>query len=57
MAQINNQDRDVFSNAYKSILDNFTPEEQERIGELAGELKSILEAAIRREQEKLKRPS
>ncbi len=52
MGQINDVDRSVFSNAYKTVQENFTIEELKRIGELASELKAILETANRRQQEK-----
>jgi len=35
------------------VLDNFTPDEQVHIGKLARELSFILEAARKREKEKL----
>ncbi len=53
MAHISDRDRRVFEEAYKTVLDNFAEHEQARIGKLAGELNSILEAAKRRQQEKL----
>jgi CRISPR/Cas system-associated protein Csm6 len=53
MAHISDKDRNAFSEAYKTVLDNFTEEEQVRIGRLSAELNSILEAAKKREQEKL----
>jgi len=53
MAQISDRDRRAFEEAYKTVQDNFTPDEQAHIGKLAGELNSILEAAKKREKEKL----
>ena len=53
MAYISDRDRRAFEEAYKTVVDNFTEDEQVRIGKLAGELNSILEAARKRQQEKL----
>jgi hypothetical protein len=53
MAQISDRDRRVFEEAYKTVLDTFTDDEQARIGHLAGELNSILDAAKKRQQERL----
>ena len=39
--------------AGNTVLDNFTAEEQVRIGELSTQLNSILDAAKKRQQEKL----
>jgi len=55
MAGIRDKDRSVFSEAYKTVLDNFTEEELERIGKLSAELNSILEAAKKREQQRVKK--
>jgi hypothetical protein len=53
MAHISDRDRSAFEEAYKTVLDNFTEGEQERLRKLAGELNSILEDAKKRQQEKL----
>jgi len=53
MAQISERDRRTFEEAYKTVLDNFTPDEQVHIGKFARELNFILEAARKREKEKL----
>jgi hypothetical protein len=41
-------DRDVFSEAHKTVIDNFTDEEQRKIHKLAEELRAILTAAKKR---------
>jgi hypothetical protein len=53
MGYITDKDRTVFSEAHNTVLDNFTEGEQVRIGKPAGELKTILEAAKKRQREKL----
>ncbi len=53
MAQISDRDRRTFEEAYKTVLDNFTADEQVHIGNFARELNFILEAARKREKEKL----
>ena len=53
MAHISDRDRRAFEEAYKTVLDNFTEDEQTRIGKLAGELNSILELTKKRQQEKV----
>lgn len=55
MASINDRDRDAFSNAEKTVADNFTAEELREINEMAVRLRQILKASIDREQESLKR--
>ncbi|MGH9827053.1 MAG: hypothetical protein ACREDR_27815 [Blastocatellia bacterium] len=50
MAQITDQDRSVFSEAYKTTLDNFTGGEQQEIHVLADKLRVVLEAAKKREK-------
>ena len=49
MAMIRDVDRTVFSNAHKTVQNNFTQDELERIGKLATELKAILDAATERQ--------
>jgi len=41
-------DRDVWAEAYKTVLDNFTEEEQRKMHKLANELQEILIAAKKR---------
>ena len=41
-------DRDAFSEAHKTVIDNFTDEEQRQIHKLAEELRAILTAAKKR---------
>ena len=53
MARISDKDRKPFSEAGNTVLDNFTAEEQVCIGELSTQLNSILDAAKKRQQEKL----
>jgi hypothetical protein len=53
MGEISDKDRFVFSEASKTVLNNFTREQQERIGELAIELNSILDDAKKREKERV----
>ena len=53
MAHISDRDRRTFEEAYKTVLDNFTADEQVHIGKFARELNFILEAARKREKEKL----
>ena len=55
MAPFSDRDRRAFEEAYKTVLDNFTEDEQTCVGKLAGELNSILELAKKRQQEKLAR--
>ncbi len=55
MASISEKERSVFSEAYKTVLDNFTEEELIRIGKLSAELNSILETAKKREQQRVKK--
>jgi len=53
MANINQKHLDVFSEAYKTTVD-FTEQELARIGELADTLRTIIEAAKSRNQQKFK---
>ena len=53
MARISDDCVTVFSDAYKTAMDNFTDEDLSRIREVASELKRILDDAKRRQQEKL----
>ena len=48
MATISDADRNVFSEAYKTALDNFTEEEIAHISLAAAELKAVFDAAKRR---------
>jgi hypothetical protein len=57
MASISDSDRDAFSNAEKTVADNFSPEELQEISRMAARLRQILKASIDREQELLKRRS
>jgi len=43
-----------WSEAYKTVLDNFTEEEQSRVHKLARELEGILLAVKKRQQERSK---
>jgi hypothetical protein len=51
MGQISDKDRSIFREAYNTVLDNLTEDEQSEIDRLAGELQRILEAAKGRQQE------
>jgi hypothetical protein len=55
MASISDSDRDAFSNAEKTVADNFTAEELQEIGRMAARLRQILKASIDRQQESFKR--
>lgn len=48
MAHITDADRSVFAEAYKTVLENFTKEEQEQLHRVAAQLGRILEAAKKR---------
>lgn len=48
MAQIDDSDRHVFSNAEKTVADNFTMDELGEIHEMAEKLRQILNASISR---------
>jgi hypothetical protein len=48
MAHMVNVDRDIFSEAHKTVLDNFTEEEQRKIHEIAEELREVLAVAKQR---------
>lgn len=48
MPPMNDTDRNVFSDAYKSVVSNFTVEEQAEIHELAVKLRLVLDAAVKR---------
>jgi hypothetical protein len=52
MAAITDKDRGVFREAETTVLHNFTQEEQRRIAARASELRVILTAAEKRDQEK-----
>lgn len=54
MASISDGDRIVFSNAEKTIADNFTDQELIEIGRMASRLKEILKASRDRQQESFK---
>lgn len=53
LAAISDRDRNAFQEAHNTVLDNFTEEEQVRIGKLAADLKAILDAAKKRQQDRL----
>jgi len=53
MAAINDRDRTAFDEASKTVLDNFSEAEQETIGKLAAQLKSVLEAAKKRAHDQI----
>lgn len=53
MGEISNKDRNVFSDANRTVGLDFTSDEQVRIAQLAEELKRIMDAAKKRLQEKL----
>lgn len=57
MASISDSDRDVFSNAEKTVADNFTGEELQEISRMAARLRQILKASIDRQEESLNRRS
>ena len=57
MGQMGDRDRAVFAEAYKTVGLDFTLEEQARITVIAQELKAVLEAAKRRQQEQLRSAS
>ncbi|HEY4740201.1 MAG TPA: hypothetical protein VIH76_06360 [Candidatus Acidoferrales bacterium] len=52
-AAISDRDRDVFAEAHQTVLNNFSEQEQERIGTLAADLKAIIDAAKKRAQGKM----
>ena len=54
MAAMSDADRNVFSEAYKTALDNFTKEELAHISLAAAELKAVFDAAKKRQQQELK---
>jgi hypothetical protein len=51
MARISDKDKSVFSEAEKTITDNFTSEELLRISAMSKELRNILVAALKRQQD------
>jgi len=53
VAAIADKDRSAFKDAAGTVLDNFTHEEQQRIAAMASELRAILTAAKKRNQERL----
>lgn len=57
MASISDSDRDVFSNAEKTVADNFTAEELQEISRMAARLRQILKASIDRQEDSLNRRS
>ncbi len=48
MASVNSGDQNVFSELYKTVQDNFTEEEVQRVHALAEQLKQIVNAAKQR---------
>jgi hypothetical protein len=57
MAHISDKDRTVFREAAQTVLDNFNDQELKRIGELSADLKTIIDAAKQRQQDKLNKAS
>ena len=51
MAGISDKDKSAFSDAEKTIADNFTSEELLRISAMSKELRNILDAALNRQQD------
>ena len=51
MAFIKDSDRTVFSNAEKTVADNFTEGELQEISRMAARLREILQASTDRQQE------
>jgi hypothetical protein len=51
MSRISDKDKSVFSEAEKTITDNFTSEELLRISAMSMELRNILDAALKRQQD------
>jgi hypothetical protein len=51
MARISDKNKSVFSDAEKIVLDNFTTEELLRINAMAVDLRNIIDAALKREQD------
>jgi hypothetical protein len=52
MPNLKDADRSIFSEAVHGVFD-FTEQEIHRIGELAAELKTIVESAVKRQKEKI----
>lgn len=48
MAAMNDVDRNVFSEAYKTVLDNFTSEKLDILERAAVDVKGVLDAAKKR---------
>jgi len=55
MARIKYQDASVFKEANLTVLDNFSDDEVQHIEKLAQELKGVLDAAKKRQQDRLKK--
>jgi predicted secreted protein len=55
MARIKYQDASVFKEANLTLLDNFSDDEVQHIEKLAQELKGVLDAAKKRQQDRLKK--
>ena len=56
MASINDKDRNIFQEAEKTVLDNFTESELEEIRRMASRVEAIIKAAKERQQEGLREP-
>jgi hypothetical protein len=57
MGEMGDRSRTVFVEAYKTVGLDFTLEEQARITVIAQELRAVLEAAKKRQQEQLRSAS
>jgi len=51
MSHITDLDRTVFAEAYHTVLDNFTDDEQKQLHAIAGQLRTIIEAAKKRQSD------
>jgi hypothetical protein len=57
MSRMSDVDMSVFSDAYKTTLDDFTDAEQTEIRAIASRLRQVLEAAKKRDQERVNKAS
>jgi len=53
MPHVSDVSRNVFQEAHNTVLDNFTADELARIDELATRLRAIIEAAKKRQKDRL----
>lgn len=55
MASLSDKSRGPFDNLCKGINSNFTDEEIERLDQMSSEVRSILDASLKREKESMNR--